>query len=156
MKPLSRKNFIVGLEYLKAYYRSIKPEFFKDTMVQKVWYEALSHIDDNAYLYLIKAYSVNNIFPPQSPTHLLEEYKKLLNDRADEILKRVTTIQRTYLTDSPETLSVHVDYERAINDERDPFIKKLLNDYIQRNIEKLDKETIEEYIVKERQPLAIE
>lgn len=42
-----------------------------------MWYQVLSHLDTETLEYIVIDYSKTNIFPPKSPAHFLEHYKKI-------------------------------------------------------------------------------
>lgn len=59
-----------------------------------MWYQVLSHLDTETLEYVILDYAKTSIYPPQSPAHILEHYKKLHlsllpneNEAFDEALK---------------------------------------------------------------------
>lgn len=152
---LDRKVFATGMEYLKAYYTSLKTDF-GNAVVQKIWYNALNHIDDNSFLYLIQEYCKLNEWQPQSPTHLLNVYNDLVDSRILDIEGKLRVIKANNLRGDVRTGGVVVDWAYAIENESDEFIKKLMIDYKNKKIDSLDKNTIKSYLIKGREPLAIE
>lgn len=76
MNKLSKKKFIFGMEYLNTYYVNLKIDL-DNSMVQLVWYDVFKTFSDDDFERLIKAYCVNNIYPPQSPSHILEYAKSI-------------------------------------------------------------------------------
>lgn len=75
-KKLSKKSFIYGMEYLNAYYTLLKIDLDSE-VVQKVWYDVFQNFSDEVFQGIVKGYCVSNIYPPQSPTHLLEYGKTI-------------------------------------------------------------------------------
>lgn len=73
---LSKKMFVYGMEYLNAYYTTLKIDLDSE-LVQKIWYDVFSNFNDNDFQGIVQGYCKANIYPPQSPTHLLEYAKTL-------------------------------------------------------------------------------
>jgi hypothetical protein len=84
-KKLSKKVFASMMETLNAFYVNFKVDL-DNQLVVSVWYEALQNLDDNTFKELIKSYCKSNIYPPQSPTHLIQHYKDMavLNELSGE------------------------------------------------------------------------
>jgi len=83
-QKLSKKMFVYGMEYLNAYYTLLKIDL-DNPIVQKIWYDIFGNFNDNDFQDLIKNYCMNNIYPPQSPSHILELVKTtLLNNELSE------------------------------------------------------------------------
>jgi hypothetical protein len=76
-KKLSKKVFASMMETLNAFYVNFKVDL-DNQLVVSVWYEALQNLDDNTFKELIKSYCMNNIYPPQSPTHLIQHMKDMV------------------------------------------------------------------------------
>lgn len=45
-----------------------------------MWYQVLSHLDIDTLEFVILDYAKSSIYPPQSPAHILEHYKKIYLD----------------------------------------------------------------------------
>ena len=71
---MTKTIFSTQLAMLNKYYINFKFDINDDMMV-RVWYEALKQFDDETFKLIIMEYCTNNIYPPQSPTHLIEHYK---------------------------------------------------------------------------------
>lgn len=73
---LSKETFAYGMEYLNAYYTSLKIDLDNE-LVQNVWYEAFGVCSDDDFVNMIVGYCKNNVYPPQSPTHLYDYLKNM-------------------------------------------------------------------------------
>lgn len=76
---MDKKTFLQGIKHLNAYFNTFNFNI-NDDLKLKVWYESLSAFDDTTYTNLIKNYCTNNIYPPQSPSHLMDYAKKVVID----------------------------------------------------------------------------
>lgn len=126
---LSRETFVYGMEYLNAYYTLLKIDLDNKLQV-KVWYEALSHIEDNTFTFMVKSYCKENQFPPQSPTHLTHKLDELMELEAisvrDEIrmLKEKHTKIEFSVVES-RTVAM-VDWEKVLENAT-PNAQKVIN-----------------------------
>lgn len=78
---MNKTAFAEAIEYLNAYYVNFKIDL-SNSVVLRVWYDVFKDFDDNAFKMLVMGYAKDNVFPPQSPTHLLEFAK-------DEMMKDI-------------------------------------------------------------------
>lgn len=81
----SKKKFIESMEYLAKYYINFKADF-NDPVVQRIWFNSLKQINPNDIEFVVVDYCRKNVYPPQSPTHLLEHYNKLFELRVIDIV----------------------------------------------------------------------
>lgn|SRR5690554_633495 len=81
----SKKKFIESMEYLAKYYINFKADF-NDPIVQRIWFDSLKQINPNDIEFVVVDYCRKNVYPPQSPTHLLEHYNKLLELKVIDIV----------------------------------------------------------------------
>jgi hypothetical protein len=72
---LDKKQFLKGLKYLNDYYVNFKFDI-NDNAKLGIWFSVFETLDDDTFTNLIKSYCKDNIYAPQSPTHLLEHAKK--------------------------------------------------------------------------------
>lgn len=86
-----KKSFIKSMEYLGKYYINFKVDF-SDQLVQRVWFDSLKHINPSDLEYTVKDYCSKNIYPPQSPTHLLEHYRELSENKIRNIVLDVNNL----------------------------------------------------------------
>ena len=82
---LSKKVFAEMMETLNAYYVDFKVDL-DNPLVVSVWYRAFENFDDKTFKDMILNYCTNNIYAPQSPTHLIQAFKDmaLLNEPSGE------------------------------------------------------------------------
>lgn len=79
---LSKKMFEKCMLTLSVYYNNFRFEVMPkedDTIAQfkyQVWYDSFKHIDDLTFEALIKAYCNSQVYPPSSPTSILQTYKE--------------------------------------------------------------------------------
>lgn len=74
---LDKKIFLKGLKYLNDYYVNFKFDI-NDNGKLAVWYSVFEILEDDDFSQLVKNYCLENIYAPQSPTHLFEYAKTLL------------------------------------------------------------------------------
>jgi len=74
---LSKVEFAKQMETLKAFYIQWKLDL-DNPIVQKLWYSVFENLSDMEFGNLIMDYCMNNVYPPQSPTHLIEHRKSML------------------------------------------------------------------------------
>lgn len=74
---LDKKIFLKGLKYLNDYYVNFKFDI-NDNGKLGVWFSVFEVLTDEDFTQLVKNYCVENIYAPQSPTHLFEYAKTLL------------------------------------------------------------------------------
>lgn len=74
---LNIETFIKGMEYLNAYYVHLKIDL-DSKIVKQVWLNTFKKFTDVEFTTLIKTYCINNVYPPTSPTSLIQEYEKTL------------------------------------------------------------------------------
>ena len=92
---LGKKAFIEGMEYLNAYYALLKIDL-DNKLVQEVWYENVSHIEDNTFKFVVKDYCKNNIYPPQSPTHLTSKLSELMDLEVENVRNEILRLRERY------------------------------------------------------------
>jgi hypothetical protein len=76
MSKLSKVVFAKQMETLNAFYVNLKVDL-DNPLVVNVWYRVFENIDDKTFEQLIESYCLNNIYPPQSPTHLIQHMKDM-------------------------------------------------------------------------------
>ena len=103
---LSRETFVYGMEYLNAYYTLLKIDLDNKLQV-KVWYEALSHIEDNTFTFMVKSYCKENQFPPQSPTHLTHKLDELMELEAISVRDEIRMLKEKH---------TEFDFDPALNE----------------------------------------
>lgn len=74
---LKQNTFLKGIKYLNAYYTTFNFNI-NDNMKLEIWYNIFKETEDETYTNLVKKYCVDNIYAPQSPTHLLQYAKDIL------------------------------------------------------------------------------
>lgn len=120
---MTKIAFVKGIEYLNAYYVNFKFDI-DDKLAQKIWYQALSVIDDKSFELTIIDYCKNNVYAPQSPTHLLEWFDKLVTVYVAKISATISQLESKN-TIYYET-SCRFDYDKAIAESSDPTLIELL------------------------------
>ena len=75
-KKLSKPMFAQQMETLNAFYVNLKVDL-DNPLVVNVWYRVFENIDDKTFEQLVNSYCLNNIYPPQSPTHLIQHMKDM-------------------------------------------------------------------------------
>lgn len=147
---LDKTTFLKGLKYLNAYYSNFNFDI-KDDLKLEVWYSVFQKYENATYTELVKNYSVKNIFPPQSPSHLLDFAKtniisqSLSADEAWEItvsnLRRLTyDFRRFYQEVDNEVISdtvkaMRTDFEGVLT-ENLPFVKKTFKNIYDEQLKK--------------------
>ena len=145
MTIMNKLTFVKCIEYLNAYYVNLKLDI-DNKLVQQVWFETLKEIDDASFELLVRDYSKNNIFPPQSPTHLLEHFKKMTDAYVIKIGNELRIFESNYRVHSKDNMSFHIDYEKAIKEAPSPDIRDLLLGFKSGKIKNYKPETIREYL----------
>ena len=74
---LSKKVFASMMETLNAFYVNFKVDL-DNQLVVKLWYQTFENIGDEIFKQLVESYCKSNIYPPQSPTHLIQHMKDLV------------------------------------------------------------------------------
>jgi hypothetical protein len=74
---LNHKIFLKGIRYLNAYYTNFNFNI-NDDMKLEIWYDIFKETEDTTYTNLVKKYCIDNVYAPQSPTHLLQYAKNIL------------------------------------------------------------------------------
>lgn len=89
---MNKQSFAEAIEYLNAYYVNFKLDL-SNHVVLRVWYDVFKDFDDDAFKSLVVSYAKDNVFPPQSPTHLLEFAKNemMKNVDAGEVFEKLIT-----------------------------------------------------------------
>lgn len=121
---MTKLSFVKGIEYLNAYYVNFKFDI-NDKLAQQIWYQALSDIDDKSFEIIVADYCKNNIYAPQSPTHLLEWFGKIKYRVIDNLLAQIKSIESKFIYEI-DRYTVKTDYTRAIKECTDPLIIELL------------------------------
>ena len=65
------------METLNAFYVNFKVDL-DNQLVVKLWYQTFENIGDEIFKQLVESYCKSNIYPPQSPTHLIQHMKDLV------------------------------------------------------------------------------
>ena len=76
-KKLSKKVFASMMETLNAFYVNFKVDL-DNQLVVKLWYQTFENLDDETFKQLVESYCKSNIYPPQSPTHLIQHMKDIV------------------------------------------------------------------------------
>lgn len=71
---LNEKTYLEAIKYLMNYYSSFT---LKQEQIN-LWLKELQGFSDKEFVAIIKSYTKNNEFAPQSPTSFIKEYKKML------------------------------------------------------------------------------
>lgn len=74
---LSKKVFASMMEVLNAFYVNFKVDL-DNQLVVKLWYQTFENLGDETFKHLVESYCKSNIYPPQSPTHLIQHMKDLV------------------------------------------------------------------------------
>lgn len=148
---LSENGFKIGIEALSTYYMSFKfwQEDFKEQVElrKKLWYDFLKHISDDEFDLLITDYCKNNVYPPQSPTHLLQHYNALIDLEVEktyqEIIRLIDKHDKIEMVDNERRMIT--DWESVIN-EATNYAKRVIIAYKERLIKNYDKDTIKDFL----------
>lgn len=81
----TKQKFIAAMEYLGKYYINFKADF-TDPVIQRIWFDNLKQINQNDIEFVVVDYCQKNVYPPQSPTHLLNHYSTLLESKVLSIV----------------------------------------------------------------------
>jgi len=95
MSKINKLSDIVFLEqiaYMMAWYSNfnlkLQDSDGKLSMQYKVWYQAFEHFDDDNFKSVVAMYCRDNVYPPSSPTSLLDFAKvKMVEFKSQEINK---------------------------------------------------------------------
>ena len=92
MGKLSDNVFLEQVAYMMAWYSNfnlkLQDSDGKTSMQYKVWYHAFENFEDDDFKKVVAIYCRNNVYPPSSPTSILDFGKtKLLELRVEEINK---------------------------------------------------------------------
>jgi len=68
---LEKNTYLKGIKYLNAYYTNFNFNI-NDDLKLEVWYNIFKGTDNETYTELIKQYCVKNVFPPKSPTDIIQ------------------------------------------------------------------------------------
>lgn len=143
---MNKKTFAQGLAYLNAFYTTFKVDI-ENPMVIEIWYDIFKEMDEQKFTTLVKGYCKENIFPPQSPTHLLEFAKQQLaisQGKADEEFERVREFNRRYsLRINYNTIYAKIDNPITVK-----LVKAMFEDFINMGEDNADfvrKRFIEKY-----------
>ena len=60
-----------GINYLNDYYANFKFDIKNDAKIE-IWYDVFKGFDNDMFKGVIKAYCRSEVYPPQSPTHILQ------------------------------------------------------------------------------------
>ena len=80
---MTKIGFVKGIEYIKAFYVNYKLDT-QSKLIMEVWMDAFKNMSDEVFEKLVRAYCLENIYPPQSPTHLLEFAKTKFAEKSPE------------------------------------------------------------------------
>jgi len=78
---LTQERFMSVIAYLSAYYTAFKfdvEDGGKPSMQFKVWYDVFKGFDEEMVVSAVQGYCKANVYPPQSPTNILEYMKQAL------------------------------------------------------------------------------
>lgn len=155
---MDEKRFLQGLKYLNAYYTNFNFNINDDYKIG-VWYGSVKHIDGDMFSQLVKEYCDNNVYPPQSPAHLLDYAKTVLISNsmssdsawtyAIDLLRRVGyDFSRFYTKCEYDIISQIINDLRAdlvgIHTDKLPFVKKRFVELYDKALEQEAKNTIKE------------
>lgn len=125
MSEIELRNKFKELMFtLDVYYTHFK--FFDDTEERvkaklRVWYESLKAIPSDRLEYVVHDYCKNNVYPPTSPTSLIDHYKSLVLNyypNAEEEFEKL--IQRYRYDVKFDLKLLHKKYNRY------PYIQKTI------------------------------
>lgn len=146
---MTKITFAKGIEYLNAYYVNFKVDL-DNKLVQQVWYGALSGIPDEDFEALLIDYAKRNIYPPQSPTHLLEHYKTMFDETVDSVILELTSLRNENLIQDGSQL--RYDYEK-MKEKSSQTTQLLIDAYLSRQINDFKKDTIVTYLKSIKTPI---
>lgn len=141
---MKKVNFAKGIERLNAYYVNFKVDL-DNQLVLEVWYEALKYIDDESFDKLIKDYCIKNVYAPQSPTHLIEWFDKLVDAYLVDLATKTQSLENKHIEYVSGTM-FQINYNKAIENETDPVIIELLMARKNGKIKYLKTPDIERYL----------
>jgi len=77
MSILSKEKMVSVVRYIDSYYNNFQFDFNNLHKIE-VWYDVLKNFSDEDLTELVKSYCFNNIYPPLSPTSLLQYRKEMI------------------------------------------------------------------------------
>lgn len=148
---LTEVGFKTGIEMLSAYYMTFKfwqEEFQGQIEIRKrMWYSTFKNMSDGLFVKLIERYCNENIYAPQSPSHILEFSKQQLSlqqGKADEEFEKVRELNRRYsLRINYNTIYAKIDNPITVK-----LVKAMFEDFINMGEDNADfvrKRFIEKY-----------
>ena len=114
---LTEIGFKTGIEMLSAYYMTFKfwqEDFSGQSEIRKkMWYTTFKNMNDNTFIKLIERYCNENIYAPQSPSHILEFAKTKLIEKqpqAEMEFELVRSLNKQYsLRRNENTVMIKID-----------------------------------------------
>ena len=146
---MTKKTFVIGIEYLNAYYTNFKVDI-NNELVQKIWYEALKEFSDKMFTIVIQEYCKNNVYAPQSPTHLLHFYNDYKENYTLLIESEISKVMSKALVYDKETDSYRYDYEIAKKEVQTKELHAIINALKTKELQNWKKENLKEYLFSER------
>jgi hypothetical protein len=137
---LTVDGFMDILAWVSGFYTNfnfkLKGEDGKPSMQFHVWYEVLREFDEDTLMAIVKQYCKENIYPPSSPTSLLEYAKTRLMkikvveiDKAWEDLMKLIALHgyNPYQTWNPIKNDVEMVYplQKALENHENKILKKV-------------------------------
>jgi hypothetical protein len=72
-----KELLINSLKYIDHYYNNFNFDFTNLNKLE-VWHQALSCIPSDTLQKVVQSYCVSNVYPPSSPTSLIDHYKEMI------------------------------------------------------------------------------
>ncbi len=96
---LTQDRFMSIIAYMSAYYPKFDFKLMDDggepSYQFKVWYQALREFDEETIVKYVESYCRENVYPPQSPTHVLEYVKGKVADGMESPAEAWQTLYST-------------------------------------------------------------
>ena len=134
---LTQEKLISIIAYLSAYYTAFKFDIEdngKPSFQFKVWYDVFKGFDEEMVVSAIQGYCKSNVYPPQSPTNILEYMKQVLikNElqpfEAWELLLATIRDEAYNFSKVKNRLKMHKTLLKVFNDFQERFVGLRLDD----------------------------
>ena len=106
---MTETTFLKAMKYLMQYYMSFSPT--KEQI--NLWYQELKGLTDEEFIQVVNSYKLNNTFAPQSPTALINEFKRVLTTSKDpnQAFEKFRDYMRTKSTSNKRLEEVFEGFE---------------------------------------------